>query len=65
MTPIQNATFNHIFNGKNVIARDKTGSGKTFAFAIPIIEKLKSMKKLSKNKNPVLLVLTPTRELCR
>jgi superfamily II DNA/RNA helicase len=35
--PIQAQTFHHITSGKDVIAGDKTGSGKTIAFALPVI----------------------------
>lgn len=39
--PIQSQTYDHIFEGKDVIAGDKTGSGKTMAFSIPVIEKMR------------------------
>jgi superfamily II DNA/RNA helicase len=35
--PIQYKTYRHIFNGKDVIARDRTGSGKTMAFVLPVV----------------------------
>jgi ATP-dependent RNA helicase DDX21 len=35
--PIQCATFNIIYQGKDIMARDRTGSGKTLAFGLPII----------------------------
>ena len=60
--PIQEATFDPIFDGKDVIGRDLTGSGKTLGFALPLIEKLRSKKAFTK-KYPQLLIVVPTREL--
>ena len=42
--PIQYETFNHIYNGKDLVARDRTGSGKTLAFSLPVITKLREEK---------------------
>ncbi len=42
--PIQYETYNFIENGDDLIARDRTGSGKTIAFALPIIERLRKTK---------------------
>lgn len=39
---IQVKTFNHVYDGKDVIAQARTGTGKTFSFAIPLVEKLES-----------------------
>lgn len=39
---IQVKTFNHVYDGEDVIAQARTGTGKTFSFAIPLIEKLQS-----------------------
>ncbi|KKK64846.1 hypothetical protein LCGC14_2980080, partial [marine sediment metagenome] len=41
MTPIQAQSLPHILSGKDVIAQGKTGSGKTAAFALGLLEKLK------------------------
>ncbi|XP_032094330.1 nucleolar RNA helicase 2-like [Thamnophis elegans] len=38
--PVQVKTFKPVFEGKDVIAQARTGTGKTFSFAIPLIEKL-------------------------
>ena len=35
--PVQYETFKDIYEGKDLIARDRTGSGKTIAFSLPII----------------------------
>lgn len=34
-------TFNHVIDGKDIIARDRTGSGKTLSYALPLTEKLR------------------------
>jgi superfamily II DNA/RNA helicase len=39
--PVQYETFEFIYQGLDVIARDRTGSGKTIAFALPIIERFR------------------------
>ncbi len=39
--PVQYETFEFIYQGEDVIARDRTGSGKTIAFALPIIERFR------------------------
>lgn len=58
-TPIQEQTILVFQEGKDVIAQAQTGTGKTAAFALPIIEKLAGKKGTA----PQALVLTPTREL--
>ena len=58
-TPIQSETFNIILSGKDVVGIAQTGTGKTLAFMLPILEELK----FSKQINPRILVLVPTREL--
>lgn len=57
-TAIQEQVLPSVLEGKDVIAKSKTGSGKTAAFAIPIVEKID----WAENK-PQALVLLPTREL--
>ena len=57
-TPIQAATIPLLLAGKDVIGQAQTGTGKTAAFALPLLNKLD----LSKTK-PQVLVLAPTREL--
>ena len=58
-TPIQEAAFSVILSGKDVVGIAQTGTGKTFAYMLPILEELK----FSKQDNPRILVLVPTREL--
>jgi ATP-dependent RNA helicase DeaD len=57
-TPVQSASFGPILAGKDVIVRSKTGTGKTAAFGIPILEKIPSAR-----RKPSALVMCPTREL--
>ncbi|KAG9296017.1 hypothetical protein G9A89_011869 [Geosiphon pyriformis] len=68
--PIQAATFDYIYDGKDVLARAKTGTGKTLAFALPINERLmkdpdftQSLK--VRGRSPRVLVMTPTRDLAK
>ena len=58
-TPIQEAAIPAILSGRDLFATAPTGTGKTAAFAIPILQKM--MENPSKNINT--LVLAPTREL--
>ena len=65
--PIQYKTFDALYNGKDVVARDKTGSGKTIGYALPIIEKLRKLKHFEDKKRgrkPKVMAIVPTRELC-
>ncbi len=57
-TPIQNELIPHALLGRDVIGQAKTGSGKTAAFAIPILEMLEQS-----NRAPQAIILAPTREL--
>ena len=63
--PIQYKTFNPIYEGLDLIGKDRTGSGKTLAFSLPILEKLRNQKKLinAYGQAPYVIVLVPTREL--
>lgn len=57
-TEIQEKCIPAIMRGKDVIAQSKTGSGKTAAFGLPLLDKLAHLGKAQA------LILTPTRELC-
>ncbi|XP_036885036.1 nucleolar RNA helicase 2 [Sturnira hondurensis] len=62
--PIQAKTFHHVYSGKDLIAQARTGTGKTFSFAIPLIEKLlRELQDRKRGRAPQVLVLAPTREL--
>ncbi|MBI9100010.1 MAG: DEAD/DEAH box helicase [Spirochaetaceae bacterium] len=60
-TPIQEKSIPAILEGKDVMGGAQTGTGKTAAFALPILNNLSNHPALS--KHPRALVLTPTREL--
>lgn len=60
--PIQQHCFYPIWNREDLIARDLTGSGKTFAFGFPIIELLRKKQLLGTGKVQA-IILAPTREL--
>jgi len=57
-TPVQKQAIPIGMQGKNVIAQAKTGTGKTLAYLIPILEKMEFID------YPETLILVPTRELC-
>lgn len=65
--PIQAQTFHHIFSGKDLVGRARTGTGKTLAFALPLAEKLKSLKQQNsqRGRHPRVIVMAPTRELAK
>ncbi|XP_072236498.1 nucleolar RNA helicase 2 [Leuresthes tenuis] len=61
---IQVKSFNPVYDGEDVIAQARTGTGKTFSFAIPLVEKLqKDSGQMARGRPPKVLVLAPTREL--
>lgn len=57
-TPIQEQAIPHLLDGKDVIGQAQTGTGKTFAYAIPLLERIDK-----KRKTIQALILCPTREL--
>ncbi len=57
-TPVQNESIPILLEGHDLVAQAQTGTGKTAAFALPILEKLNL-----KQSKPQALVLAPTREL--
>lgn len=63
-TPIQQQTIPEALSGNDILGVAQTGTGKTAAFAIPIIQRLALDKNLRPGRKPIRsLVLTPTREL--
>jgi ATP-dependent RNA helicase RhlE len=60
--PIQEQAIPHILAGKDLLGIAKTGSGKTAAYALPLLEKI-SWKTKEKSRSIAGLVLVPTREL--
>lgn len=64
-TDIQFKAIPSILKGEDVLAIAQTGTGKTGAFAIPIIENIHSRKKSKRNEGIRCLVMVPTRELAQ
>lgn len=63
-TPIQEKAIPHILQGKDLLGCAQTGTGKTAAFAIPILQLLKiNAQAAAKPRGIRTLILTPTREL--
>jgi superfamily II DNA/RNA helicase len=61
--PIQAATLPDSLGGKDVLGRGRTGSGKTVAFAVPIVARLIASGRQRRRGEPRGLILAPTREL--
>lgn len=62
-TPIQAQTIPAALDGRDVLGCAQTGTGKTAAFALPILDFLGQEKIKARPNRPVVLVLAPTREL--
>ena len=62
-TPIQAQTIPAALSGRDVLGCAQTGTGKTAAFALPILDRLGEEQPRSKPNCPKVLVLAPTREL--
>ncbi|MEO8480169.1 MAG: DEAD/DEAH box helicase [Gemmatimonadota bacterium] len=60
-TPIQREAIPHLLVGRDIVAQAATGTGKTAAFALPLLQRLPN--KAPEPSKPTVLVLTPTREL--
>jgi len=65
--PVQADSFQHIYDGKDSVVQAYTGTGKTLAFSIPMVEVLQNdvSLKLLRGRAPRVLVLAPTRELTK
>jgi superfamily II DNA/RNA helicase len=61
-TPIQSATLPDSLAGRDVLGRGRTGSGKTYAFLLPLVARLSDGGR-SRPRAPRALILAPTREL--
>jgi ATP-dependent RNA helicase RhlE len=62
-TPVQQQAIPLILAGRDLLAGAQTGTGKTAAFTLPMLQKLAEADLGSKRRHPRALVLTPTREL--
>ncbi|KAK7300219.1 hypothetical protein RJT34_11059 [Clitoria ternatea] len=64
--PIQRAVLEPAMQGRDMIGRARTGTGKTLAFGIPIMDKIIQFNaKHGRGRDPLALVLAPTRELAK
>ena len=62
-TPIQTDAIPIVLTGRDLVGIAQTGTGKTAAFALPILNRLHANRKPLEKKSPRVLVLSPTREL--
>ena len=62
-SPIQAQTIPHLLQGRDLLGCAQTGTGKTAAFALPILQLLDARPKARLPGRPRVLILTPTREL--
>jgi len=62
-TPIQEKTIPTLLQGRDLLGIAQTGTGKTAAFALPLLDKLAKSASKSLSKQPRALILAPTREL--
>lgn len=64
-TPIQAQAIPHLLKGRDLLGIAATGTGKTAAFALPILANLAEQQLASRNRSAHVLVLSPTRELAQ
>ena len=62
-TPIQKETIPLVLKGVDLMGMAQTGTGKTAAFTLPILQKLNANQSTEKARDPRALILAPTREL--
>lgn len=63
-TLIQEKAIPLLIEGKDVLVRARTGSGKTAAFSIPVIQKVLNTKQTAEQQEIKSLILAPSKELC-
>ena len=63
MTPVQEMAIVPARRGKDLLANAQTGTGKTAAFALPILQQMLDTPKETQSGHPRAVILTPTREL--
>ncbi|KAL9269755.1 DEAD-box ATP-dependent RNA helicase 16-like protein [Drosera capensis] len=64
-TPIQSVAIPLFLQGKDVVARAKTGSGKTFVYLLPLVQKILKESDAKRSVALSSIVLVPTRGLCQ
>lgn len=62
-TPIQEMSIPHLLNGGDILGIAQTGTGKTAAFSLPVLNNLSAKKVKTRPARMRCLILTPTREL--
>ena len=62
-SPIQEESLPFSLEGRDILGRARTGTGKTLAFALPIITRVQPSRE--RNRLPRVIVLSPTRELAK
>lgn len=62
-TPVQNKIIPQILEGKNVLFQSETGTGKTFAYLLPLIQLLENKPTGKPDKTPRIVIVAPTFEL--
>lgn len=64
-TPIQAQSIPHLLQGRDLLGCAQTGTGKTAAFALPILNRLAQSRRPAVARKPRVLILAPTRELAQ
>jgi ATP-dependent RNA helicase RhlE len=62
-TPIQEQCIGHLLEGRDLLGSAQTGTGKTAAFALPLLQRFADNSRRPKKGTPRALILAPTREL--
>ena len=62
-TPIQEQCIPHLLKGRDMLGNAQTGTGKTAAFALPLLQRLSNNYRRLQKGTPRALILAPTREL--
>jgi ATP-dependent RNA helicase RhlE len=62
-TPIQEQCISHLLNGRDLLGTAQTGTGKTAAFILPLLQRLSKDSRRPRRGVPRALILAPTREL--
>jgi ATP-dependent RNA helicase RhlE len=62
-TPIQQQAIPHLLEGRDLLGCAQTGTGKTAAFTLPLLQEMTETKRTAPGGRPRALILTPTREL--
>ena len=62
-TPIQEQCISHLLEGRDLMGTAQTGTGKTAAFILPLLQRLSSDSRRPQRGIPRALILAPTREL--